>query len=86
MTNRIYYYSASKNILLHWIMKQQIYHESDNRNLSTVAVLDFSHAPEILLHKQSLANHGAVMMPNTSIENIKDVVQQKIAAIVDQSV
>lgn len=46
-------------------MEKKSHHESVIRGLNTVAVMDFSGAPEILLHRQSLIDHGAVMMPNT---------------------
>jgi len=60
--------------------------KSDIRDLSTVAVMDFSSAPEISLHRNSLRTHNGVIVPTTDIETIKGMTQQKIAVIVDQSI
>lgn len=66
-------------------MWEKVHHESNIRDLSTVAIVDFSSAPEISLHSQSLITHKGVIVPTTDIETISGMTQQKIAVIVDQS-
>jgi hypothetical protein len=54
------------------------------RDLSTVAIINFSHAPEVELYRRELSRHGGVEVGTPSVEGLRDIIQQKIAIIFDQ--
>ena len=57
----------------------------DARDLSTVAIINFSDAPEVGLYRGQLLAHGGVEVPCRTVEWLWKITQQKIAIIFDET-